>query len=375
MPDTLYVRGTPEQRWDILDFINYVFSQAARPHDFRTLLPKAYGDNAPEEASSWHYLALQNGKIRGVVAQMPMTLSVLDETLKCGMIGSVSVHPYARGEGHMKRLMAMAVKDARERQYDLMILGGQRQRYNYFGFERAGYTVRYTVTQTNLRHCLGDTEKGTFTFSELAEDCPEAVDFCYGLAINQLIHGARPRERFLDFMHSWHSPCRVIRRDGRLFGYFTDGEWAVPDETLLPYALRSAMRADGLREISVTAAPFQTERMAVLANIAEGGHIASSDMIRVLNWKNVLRALLKLESRFKCLLDGTAVIKIGKKTLKIAVQSGQISVEETTETSACALSEMEALRLLFGLEQFVTPSPMFFNWLPLPFFISNVDEF
>lgn len=375
MSDTLYTCGRPEQRGDILDFINYVFSQAARPHDFRTLLPKAYGDNAPGEASSWHYLALENGKIRGAVAQMPMALSVLDETLKCGMIGSVSVHPYARGEGHMKRLMAMAVEDAQERQYDLMILGGQRQRYNYFGFEREGYAVRYTVTQTNLRHCLGDTEQGTFTFSELTEERPEAVDFCYGLAMSQKVHGSRPRERFVDCMHSWHSRCRLIRRDGQMFGYFTDGEWAVLDEKLLSYVLRAVMREDGLREISVTAAPFQTERMAVLASIAEGRHIASSDMIRVLNWKNVLQALLKLESSFKRLLDGTAVLQIDGKTLKVAVKEGQVSVEETAETPACSLSEMEALRLLFGLEQFVDPSPLFFNWLPLPFFISNVDEF
>lgn len=375
MSDTLYARGTLEQRWDILDFINYVFSQAARPHDFRTLLPKAYGDHAPGEASSWHYLALQNGKIRGVIAQMPIELSVLDETLKCGMIGSVSVHPYARGEGHMKRLMAMAVEDAREREYDLMILGGQRQRYNYFGFERAGYAVRYMVTQTNLRHCLGDTDMGLFTFSELTDECPEDVDFCYGLAMGQQVHGSRPRERFLDFMHSWHSRCRVIRRDGQLFGYFTDGEWAVLDERLLPCVLRAAMQEDRLREISVAAAPFQTERMVVLANIAEGRHIASPAMIRVLNWKNVLRALLKLESSFKRLLDGTVVLQIDGETLKIAVENGQVSVKETAEAPACTLSEMEALRLLFGLEQFVAPSPMFFNWLPLPFFISNVDEF
>ena len=64
MSDTLYARGTLERRWDILDFI-YVFSRAARPHDFRMLLPRAYGDQAPEEAPSWHDLALQNGEIRG----------------------------------------------------------------------------------------------------------------------------------------------------------------------------------------------------------------------------------------------------------------------------------------------------------------------
>ena len=76
----------------------------------------------------------------------------------------------------MKRLMAMAAEDARERQYDLMILGGQRQRYNYFGFERAVYVIRHAVMQTNLRHCHGDAEMGSFAFSELTDDCPETME-------------------------------------------------------------------------------------------------------------------------------------------------------------------------------------------------------
>ena len=39
MLDTQYVLGTPADRDDIVDFANYVFSQAHVPHDFKKLLP------------------------------------------------------------------------------------------------------------------------------------------------------------------------------------------------------------------------------------------------------------------------------------------------------------------------------------------------
>ena len=64
---------------------------------------------------------------------------MLGETLRVGCVGTVSVHLYSRGEGHMKILMAMMMDDARAKGCDLLMLGGARKRYNYFGFEQAGW--------------------------------------------------------------------------------------------------------------------------------------------------------------------------------------------------------------------------------------------
>ena len=60
MLDTQYVLGTPADRDDIIDFANYVFSQAHVPHDFKKLLPKTYADGV-EGIEQWHFLAKQNG--------------------------------------------------------------------------------------------------------------------------------------------------------------------------------------------------------------------------------------------------------------------------------------------------------------------------
>ena len=58
-----YGPGVPADREAIIDFINYVFSQAHRPHDFKKLIPKTYGDPG-EEFEKWHFLAKSEKGIR-----------------------------------------------------------------------------------------------------------------------------------------------------------------------------------------------------------------------------------------------------------------------------------------------------------------------
>ena len=157
---TEYRIARAEEEARLVDFINMVFSMAHCPHDFKTLEPKMYG--APGFAQH-HFVAVENGLIRGVVGLMPMTLRVGEKRLKLGYIGSVSAHPYDKGAGHMKHCMALALDAARERGYDLLVLGGQRQRYQYFGFEQGGMSLRFAVNQRNIRHALGHIDETQVT--------------------------------------------------------------------------------------------------------------------------------------------------------------------------------------------------------------------
>ena len=208
-----YCIAEPADRERVVDFANYVFSQAHRPHDFKTLLPKVYADDAPETAV--HYIARrEDGAIRAMVANLPVRLRFGDAALQAGMIGTVSVHPYARGEGHMKRLMQMMLDDARARRLDLLALGGLRQRYGYFGFESGGAAAAYDITETNVRRGLADVSADGIVFQEIAsEDC-EGFDFAWRLANARRIGGERPRADFLRIMRSWDSHLRLIARDG-----------------------------------------------------------------------------------------------------------------------------------------------------------------
>ena len=88
-------------------------------------------------------------------------------SLKGGYIGSVGVHERYRGAGYMKKLMDMAISDAMEKGYDFIGLGGQRQRYNYWNFERCGMNRSFYLTGTNVRHCMKDVDESDIVISEI----------------------------------------------------------------------------------------------------------------------------------------------------------------------------------------------------------------
>ena len=69
----------PEEKEDVLDFINMVFSCAHCPHDFAALLPKCYRLDLLDP--DCHYIAKEGSRIKALVGSYPVTQKVLDETL------------------------------------------------------------------------------------------------------------------------------------------------------------------------------------------------------------------------------------------------------------------------------------------------------
>ena len=381
MKQTEYVVASAADREEIVDFANYVFSQAHEPHDFKTLLPKAYADHLPELGAK-HFLAKQEGRIRALVALRPLELRLPGSFLKVGCVGTVSVHPYSRGEGHMKKLMAMMLEDAAAQGYDLLMLGGIRQRYNYFGFEQAGWAYRYHIAESAVRHALGGVDAEGIAFSALTEDRPEEIDFACALAAKRLMTGVRPRDRFLDIMHSWHSDCRLIRVDGEMAGFIMGrggdgegGEITLAREADLPRVIKALFEKDGVKRLEIACGAHETERIAILADICSGRSIGSVEMINVLNWPRVLEALLKLRAGFTPLEDGAFTIAVGDEpSVTIRVEGGAPRAAEEGREPDLRLEHLAALRRLFGLEAFALGSA-YKNWFPLPFFVSPADTF
>ena len=376
-----YVKGVPGDRADILDFGNYVFSQAHRPHDFSTLLPKAYGPG--HDTTGFHFLAKENGRIRGMICCLPMEQQVAGHPLRFGLVGTVSVHPYARGEGHMKRLMAMLLQEARETGVDALYLGGQRQRYNHFGFEVAGYGLSFGVSAASIRHTCGDVDASGVHFAELTDSADPLLDELFALYSRQVVTGARPRADFLDIMHSWTGHLYAAFEGDRLMGgLYTGsdpaslGEILLFDETDLHPLCKAWMAQRGLSRASVTVPPWLPERARAMDRIADGHAIQNNLMIHVLNWERVLSAYMALTATFAPMQPGEAVLRIGEETLRLHVGPDGAFARRADASPELTLSPMEAVRLLFDSMAFALPKPACLrDWAPLPLFQSSPDHF
>ena len=375
MIHTEYMIAAPEDRAEIIDFANMVFSQNSAPHNFKTLLPKVYGDGAKDH--SIHHVAKQDGRVRAVVAMLPEKLRVLDHTLNMGFVGTVSVHLYSRGEGHMKALMQQMKDDATQRGMDILVLGGQRQRYNYFGFEQAGTNVRYRIDANNIRHCLKNVDVSDITFEPLSEDRPEALDFAHALAQKLPVACDRPRDELLARLQSWHNEPMLVRIGGEPAGYIVGEvtEVVLTDEFLLLKVLKAYMGALKLKEIQLSVAPHQTERMRILSTLSGNRSISHVEMVNVLNWQGVLEAYLRLKASYTRLTDGRVTLGIDGEAFTISVENGVPTVVKSDCAPDCAMTKLEAERLVFDIEGALCPDPRFGNWFPLPFPLTGVDTF
>lgn len=377
MQNVTYRKALPGETEKYLDFANLVFSNAHNPHDFRALIPKVYGEGV--ESAHIHNIAIRDdGSIRGMVAVMPNTLRIGDTVLKTGFIGTVSVHPYARSEGHMKKLMAMAIEGMEQDGVDLAMLGGQRQRYEYFGFNQAGLEISHHITSTNVRHALRDTDTaGIAIFPAEAED----MAACAALHDTRAIAAARPADAFAAIARTWSSTLRVIRKDGVFAGYLIGSggrlqELMLADWDLTLPVVKYLTVVEGEKDIRLSTGAYEVELNRRLAVLEEGISAGHCEMYRVFNFPRVIGALMTLQSRLVDLPDGRRSFIIDGKPMTVTVEGGVPRVTEEAEEGAVELTAMQAQKLFLGIDGALLVGRLLpTGWAPLPLYMSHTDGF
>lgn len=362
---------------DILDFINMVFSQAHRPHDFKALLPKVY---AHAGFYRYHYVAVEEGRIRGTVAVLPLDMPVGGETLKIGFVGSVSAHPYDKGAGHMKKLMELMLSDAKDK-YDLLALGGQRQRYNYFGFECGGARLRFTINESNVRHALKDVACRMNVREVLPGDA--VLREIHALCSQKMFCCVRAAERFLDIMHSWQGKLYALEDEGGLQGYlYTKGddfmaEIGLVDESRIGELIKAYMLQTGATSLTVRVNPLNRVRASYIKSFAEKWQLSDNQMLNVLNWQRTLEALLTLKADCMPLADGRFVFEVENAgRYAIEVREHAVRVIETKEDPLMVMTPQKAVEFFFSpYTPLMGVSPLLKSWLPVPFGMYPADEF
>ena len=323
-------RFATAQDWPkIIDFIDLVFSQSARPHDFAALIPKVYGDG--HDYSHIHAIALEDGEIRGCVAVLPVDMTVAGQQLRMGYLGSVSVHRLSRGAGHMKKTMQMQLEKAKADGLDLIVLGGQRQRYGYFGFYPAGHGYEYSVTQSNVRHALKDVDASAFTFEAL--EAGEGSEYAYALYQQQPVCGSRTAENFAELALTFESKGWLVLENGQKAGYLiasNDGkgirEIVLEKPAQVPAVLKAWLALQQVRGLYVDAAPYNVTLNRTLAAFAEYYSLGQDGLVRCLNYANVIRCWMTLKNSISPLSEGMLRLGIDGETIEIF--GAQKAVEE-----------------------------------------------
>ncbi|MGC9468383.1 MAG: GNAT family N-acetyltransferase [Anaerolineae bacterium] len=143
-PEIRHVRAT-----EFEDFMRYV--ERAFGHSkafFEHAYPHLY--QPTREALEWAYVIEENGEIVSHVGVYPIETVTAGTRLSIGGIGAVSTASKARGKGYMTQLLTHIIEEMRRIGYPLSWLGGDRQRYNTFGWEVAGPVYNLTFSSRSL---------------------------------------------------------------------------------------------------------------------------------------------------------------------------------------------------------------------------------
>jgi len=96
------------------------------------------------------HIIREDNRIVSLVRIFPQEAVVYDRRTVIGGIGSVSTHPDYRKKGYMIQLMNHCMAKMRQAGYAFSILGGDRQRYNFWGYETCGINAKLLFTLRSI---------------------------------------------------------------------------------------------------------------------------------------------------------------------------------------------------------------------------------
>lgn len=386
---------------EILDFANMVFSMEYSCTDFAFLLPKAY---SPERCSiPIHHIMKEENTIKALIDMYPVCLHLQgnsERTVRAAYVGTVSVHPKARGRGYMIELMKAAEETARKQGCALMILDGDRHRYQYYGFEHAGIRYRFQIELGNITHCCANIYDAAYmaapgySFEKLEKENP-FLDELYGLYRRRLVT-ARSREEFLLCLQSYGASVYVILRDGQPVGYVdlssdreTISEIELNDLHEFPRVLYDLMQDLDVERLVVNVGMDETNKIVELEKMCDFCNACMSHQIKILDHAAVLTFLMNWKQNYSTLAISDYVMGVRNaqtgrvENYLLSVAQDQIRASRTERVADTVLEELELVRILTtslcyveqqkGEQSKIKNAPA--GWFPLPFYLPEADTF
>lgn len=365
--------------------LNKVFFLTDSEDVFMRIHPKLY--KPAYSPCEKNYIIKEDGAIKAAVGLFPLTVYAAGKKLRVGGIGNVAVTEDCRGKGYMVDCLNRAIEDMKADGTDYSILGGNRQRYGYFGYEPAGINYRFRINRNNLDHVVGRGSKSTFTAVQVMADNKELLKKIKQLHEESPFYCEREEEKLFDILLTWDSVPFAAFDGDEFKGYFVkeaSGQGIrelkpVNSEDLLNLILLATETAQ-TKDIELGYPPCESEICEQLVHIAAETKICQSEMISIYNYKAFVEAFLSLKAESTPLCDGSLVLLIhGEKCdeqLEIKVENGKVSVNETTKDPDLDLEHREAeilLCALYSAKRNALP-PFAQSWFPLHFYSYTLDD-
>lgn len=384
----IYKGRCPEKHTDeLMDMLDTVFfSEDPNNTHFMTLLPKLYKNKYSPAYNN--VVVMEDEEIKGAVGCYPLNAVAAGRKLKILGIGNVAVTTDCRGKGYMKDTMHMALDMMKEEKFDYSLLGGQRQRYGFFGYEPIGVEYRFLIDKGNIRRIIGEERKSEFTAREITENDTDIIRKIKEIHEELPFYVERKEEAYVDIMHSWNNVPYAAFKGDEFKGYFTleknGGRYlheirAVDIGDMLELIM-CAIDTGNLEGVAINLPAFDTEYCDFMEKNCGGYSIGTPEMINIFSFRNFIDAFLALKAERMNLASGTLKILIhgmnGDEFLAVTVDGKNVTVTEADGNSDIELEHNEAIVFISGLysKKRLDLPDFAQSWFPLDFFSYSLDN-
>lgn len=358
------------------------FSEEDR--DFMSLLPKLYKDKY--NPAEHNVIIKEDGVIKAAVGCYPINVTAAGRKLRIMGIGNVAVTKDCRRKGYMIELMNLALETMIAEGYDYSLLGGQRQRYEYFGYVPAGSAINFTINKGNISRLRSGNTETPFTVKPLEESDTETIAKIKALYDKAPFRADRSEEDMFDILNSWNCKPYVVSEGDEFKGYFVMGDSGylaevkvLNIEETLEFLL-CIMETANNESVSFTVPLYDTEMCGFMSKRACGISVCHIEQLNILSYKNFVEAFLAIKAERVNLCSGTLNVLVhgyaGDENIAITVDGRNVTVTEAEAKPDIELDKLEAVAFFasaYSSERLSLPA-FAQNWFPLDFFMHGQDN-
>ena len=336
-----------------------------------------------------NYAIRRGGALAAVVGLFPITWQLGKAQLSVAGVGGVAVAPQFRRQGLMVKLMDHVRDRIVEQGYQLSYLGGNRHRYRYFGWERAGTMVLAHISKACIQHTFGRAEPLAVELEELAAD-PAVNSKLKSLHDRQPAYCRRPADRFDQFLTHWGNRPVVARdRGGRIVGYavqYRDQtqivELAGDDDDAAVHIIRALADKSEQHEIAISVDQLAMSLRRRIGEFAEAYVTTTAGNWQVFDWPAVISALLAYAQKQTSLAPASVVVGIDdlQIAIRLTVDDQRTECQVTDDKPDINGDGATILRLLLGplaprqVMAIPRSASILESWCPLPLALAVPDH-
>lgn len=285
----------------------------------------------------------------------------------------------------MKKLMAEAIRDSREKGFDALVLGGLKNRYQYFGFMPTETKVRYTFLPQNVEHLLKNTDSRCIAFRKISADSKYLGEMKALYESCPVYADRQDTQYFYDVLCSWEGNVYAVLKEGSFAGYlsvlqdnryFT--EYKLKDADDFPSVLKAWFLEKQPDDLRLICGVYEREKCEIMGKYCESFQITTGHSWNIFHTEKFVQAWLEVKNSYESLEPGSLAVKIKKDGCMEEICKFHWNEKKADSEKVVEISRLEMMEAMFSeavnFRSYGDCGTMKYkNWFPLPLFLSDPD--